>query len=90
MTENDAHCRVTFSEELLQVVRHVKETNFEHLSTGNESWFYSEYSHDSAWNPSRVSLPIRKAQKIQTKCLVSMIWSTSDIHSRFALPAGIW
>jgi hypothetical protein len=37
MTQNQAQCRVTFSEELLQVVRRAKETNFEHLLTGDES-----------------------------------------------------
>jgi hypothetical protein len=29
--ENNPQCRVTFSEELLQVVRHAKDTNLEHL-----------------------------------------------------------
>jgi hypothetical protein len=28
---NEAQCRITFSEEFLQVVRHAKETNFEQL-----------------------------------------------------------
>jgi hypothetical protein len=37
MTDNEAQCRVTFSEEFLQVVCHAKETNFEHLLTGDES-----------------------------------------------------
>jgi hypothetical protein len=67
MTENEAQCRATFSEELLQVVRHAKETNFEHLLTGDESWFYYQYTHDSAWAPSRATLPTQKEQKIQTK-----------------------
>jgi hypothetical protein len=48
MTENEAQSRVTFSKELLRVVRHAKETNFEHLVTGNESWFYYEHPHDSS------------------------------------------
>jgi hypothetical protein len=39
MMENEASCRFTFSEDLLQVMRHAKETNFKHLLTGNESWF---------------------------------------------------
>jgi hypothetical protein len=30
-------CRVAFCEELLQVMRHAKEANFEYLSTGDES-----------------------------------------------------
>jgi hypothetical protein len=36
MTENETQCLVTCSEELLQVVRHAKEANFEHLLTGDE------------------------------------------------------
>jgi hypothetical protein len=34
--ENKAQCRVTFSQELPQVMRHAKKTNFEHLLTGDE------------------------------------------------------
>jgi hypothetical protein len=90
MTENEAQCRVTFFEELLQVMCHAKETNVKHLLTGDESWFYHEYPDGSAWAPSRTTLPARKTQKIQTtKCLVSIIWSTSGIHSLLAWPAGM-
>jgi hypothetical protein len=90
MTGNEAQCQITFSEELLEVVRHAKETNFEHLLTGDESWFYYEYPHDSAWVPSRATLPTRTSKRIQTKkCLISVIWSTSGIHSLLALPAGV-
>jgi hypothetical protein len=90
MTWSEAQCWVTFFEELLEVVRHAKETNFEHLLTGDESWFYYQDLHDSAWAPSRVTLPTRTSKKIQTKsCLVSIIWSTFGIHSLPALPAGV-
>jgi hypothetical protein len=67
MTENEAQCLVTCSEELLQVVRHAKEANFEHLLAGDEPWFHYEDPHDSAWAPSRTTLRSRKTQKIQTK-----------------------
>jgi hypothetical protein len=66
MTGNDVPFRVTFSEKVFHVVRHTKKTNFEHLVTENESWFYYEYHHDLAWAPSRATLTTRKAQKIQT------------------------
>jgi hypothetical protein len=36
MMENEAQCRATFSEAFVQVVRHDKETNLEHLLTGDE------------------------------------------------------
>jgi hypothetical protein len=42
MRENEAQCRIAFSEELMQVVRDAKETNLEHLLTGDDSWFYYE------------------------------------------------
>jgi hypothetical protein len=61
-TGNEAQCRVTFSEELLEVVRHAKETYFEHLLTGDGSWFYFGYPHDSAWAPSRATLQTRTSK----------------------------
>jgi hypothetical protein len=42
MRDNEAQCRVALSEELLQAVRHAKETNFDNLLTGDESWFHCE------------------------------------------------
>jgi hypothetical protein len=42
MTEKEAHGRITFSEELLQVIRQAGEINFEHFLTGDEPWFYCE------------------------------------------------
>jgi hypothetical protein len=67
--ERSINGRITrqLSEELLQVGRHAKETDFQHLLTGDEPWFDHEYLHDSAWASSRATLPIRKAQTIQTK-----------------------
>jgi hypothetical protein len=49
LTENEAQGRVIFSKELLQVLCHAKETNFEHLLTGDESWFYYEHPYDLDW-----------------------------------------
>jgi hypothetical protein len=69
-------------------VRHAKKKSFEHLLTGDESWFYDEFPHDSAWDPSRATLAIRKTQKIQTKrCLVSIVESIPGIHNLLVLPA---
>jgi hypothetical protein len=71
-------------------VHHAKETNFEHLLTGDGLWLYYEYPRGSTWVSLTATFPTRKAQKIQTKkCLVSIIWSTSSIHSLLALPAGM-
>jgi transposase len=67
MMENKVQCQVTFSEELLQVVCYAKETNFEHLLTDNESSFGYDRPQDSAWAPSRATLPIRKHRKVKPK-----------------------
>jgi hypothetical protein len=48
ITENEGQGRVIFSKKVLQVVRHAKETNFEHLLAGDESWLEYQYPPDSA------------------------------------------
>jgi hypothetical protein len=47
MTENGDQCRITFTLEPLQVVRHDRRTNFDTLLTGDEARFYYEYLYDS-------------------------------------------
>jgi hypothetical protein len=69
MTEKEAQCRVTFSEELLQVARYAKETSFEYLSTGGKSWFYYGYPNDSAWVPSRPLFRLEKHRKFKSNIL---------------------
>jgi hypothetical protein len=59
--ENEAHCRVTFSEELRQVVQRVKEKNFEYLLAGDKPWFYDQCPHNSACGQSMATFPTRKA-----------------------------
>jgi hypothetical protein len=56
MTENKVQCRLTFSEELLQVVRHAKETNIGHLLTSHESWLHYKHHHDSVGVASRATV----------------------------------
>jgi hypothetical protein len=56
MTENEARCRIAFSEELLRFVQHAREINCDDLLIGDESWLYYEYSYDSALTPSRGTL----------------------------------
>jgi hypothetical protein len=72
----------------LSTMRYPKELYFEHLLTSDESWFYYEYPYDSAWASSKATLPTRKHIKFRSKSPVSIIWSTSNIHSVPALPAG--
>jgi hypothetical protein len=48
MTENDTQCRITFSEELLQVMRNAREMSINNLLTADELWFYSDWGQDMA------------------------------------------
>jgi hypothetical protein len=90
VTENEAECRVAFSEEFLQVIRHAKETNFEHSLTGDGSWFYIP-SISMIWiGPHQGPLfRLEKHRKFRPKGLVSIIWSISGVHSLLALSAGM-
>jgi hypothetical protein len=82
MTENEAQCRITFSEERFQVVRHARETNFNNLLTDDESRFFYEYPHNSALASSKDTLLTRASKKSESKtCLVSIIW----FHNLFGL-----
>jgi hypothetical protein len=87
--DNEAQCRVAFSEEFVQVVRHTKETSFEHLLTGDESWFYYECALIRFGLRRRPLFGLEKHRKFRPKCLISVIWSTSGILSLLALPAGM-
>jgi hypothetical protein len=89
MTANEAQCRVKFSEELLQVVRHAKRqtSNIYELAMSHGSIistpmirvrFYRGQSSDS-----------KITENSGQKSLVSIIWSTFGIHSFLILPAGM-
>jgi hypothetical protein len=71
-------------------VRHARETNFDKSLAGDESWFYYDYSHDSASLSSRGALLTRAPKKTESKKrMKSKIWSMSGIHSLLALTAGV-
>jgi hypothetical protein len=80
MTENEAQSRMVFAEELLQVMRHARETNCDNSLTGDESWFHYEHPYDPVGAPSRDALPTRASKTTESqKCLVSIILPTSGI-----------
>jgi hypothetical protein len=81
--------RMTFSHRLLEILKKDKEKDFRNGLAGNESWFYFEYLHHSAWAISRDEMSEIIKHKIDTeKCLVSIIWSVNGIHSVLGLPKG--
>jgi hypothetical protein len=62
---------------------------YEVLSRG-KPWFFLEYPHDGVWAASRDEIPEIPMAKIETeKCMISIIWSISGIHSLFALTKGM-
>jgi hypothetical protein len=81
--------RVTFSRALLEVLRREQQNNFDHVITGDESWFFIDYPNESVWAGSRDEVPIRIKQTIDTEmCLISVLWSANGIHSLIDIPKG--
>jgi histone-lysine N-methyltransferase SETMAR len=79
--------RVTFSRALLEVLRREQQNNFDHVITGDESWFSIHYPNKSVWAGSRGEVPVRIKQTIDTdKCLLSVLWSANGIHSLVDIP----
>jgi hypothetical protein len=66
-----------------------KASGFQRIITGDEPWFFFDRPNDSISAASRDELPQRTKQKIDTeKCLVSILWSVSRIHSFLDVPKG--
>jgi transposase len=81
LTEDQKSERVTYSTQLLATLEQQQPMDFEHIITGDESWFYFYNPPDSAWAESRDTLPERIRRKIDTeKCLISVLWSVNRIH----------
>jgi histone-lysine N-methyltransferase SETMAR len=81
--------RVSLSTDILKILKENQKTRSINIITGDESWFYFEYPHQSVWAPSRDELPERIKQKIGTeKCLISVIWSVNGIDSLLDVPKG--
>jgi hypothetical protein len=59
------------------------------IMKGDESWFFFDYPHDSAWDGYRDQLPVRIKPEIEAeKCLISVIWSANGINSLVDVPKG--
>jgi hypothetical protein len=71
------------------VLEDAHRTGFERIITGDKSWLFLSYPHDSAWGASRDELRERVTQKIDTeKCLISILWSVNAIQSLSDAPKG--
>jgi transposase len=81
--------RVTYSRALLEQLTEAQQDDFQHVVTGDESWFFLFYPRESAWVESRFDLPERTKAKFDTeKCLISILWSINGIHSLLDVPKG--
>jgi transposase len=73
LTPNQKSERVTLSGQLLRELEESQADNFERVITGDESWFFLYYPHESAWAPSREDVPERIRQKIDTTIKLSSV-----------------
>jgi histone-lysine N-methyltransferase SETMAR len=81
--------RLVASEHMLEILESLNGTDFSTIITGDESWFFYEYSLTSAWARVRDDVPKRANQNFQAKkCLISILWSPAGIHSLLAVPKG--
>jgi hypothetical protein len=89
LSSNQKSERLTYSSLLLEVLEEAQRTGFERIITGDESWFFLSYPHNSAWATLRDGLSERMSQKIDTeKCEISIFWSVNGIHTLFDVPKG--
>jgi hypothetical protein len=87
LSSNQKSERVTYSSLLLEVLEEAQRTGFERIITGDESWFFLSYPHNSAWTTSRDELPEKVSQKIDIeKCLISIFSSVNGIHTLLDVP----
>jgi hypothetical protein len=81
--------RVSYSKLLLTSLMEPKASEFQRIFTRNELRLFFHYPRDSVWGALRDQGTQRINQKIDTeKCLVSIFWSVSEIHTRLGVPTG--
>jgi hypothetical protein len=81
--------RVAMSDQLLEISQHCQATDFVNFLTGDKSWFFLSILmivHYGVWAASRDEVQETLMTKIGIeKCMISIPWSISGIHSLFAL-----
>jgi hypothetical protein len=79
--------RVELSRELLKIPEQDQQYEFEHILTGDESWFFFEYFRHSCWAVNPDDAPKIPKQEIQSeRCLMSIIWGSTGIKSLPSVP----
>jgi histone-lysine N-methyltransferase SETMAR len=81
--------RMSLSNDLLSLIEGLSTDQYDRIITGDESWFFFDTPHESAWAESRDSLPSIPNQGFQSKkVLISIIWTVTGIISLTALEKG--
>jgi hypothetical protein len=89
LSVNQENERVSHAKHILTALTKHKPIDFEQVITGDESWFFLHYPHDSVWASSRDDLLHRTKHTINAeKWLVSIFWSVNGIHSLLHGPKG--
>jgi hypothetical protein len=75
-------------DELLCGPEAMQRTDFRHIITGDESWFYFEYQHASQWSISRDEVFQRVDPAIgTTKFMPAAIWGVNGFHLLDLMPS---
>jgi hypothetical protein len=75
LEDDQKRSRVDLSEELLEILQQDGQYNFQHILTGDESWFFLQSFHHSCWSGNLDEVPEIPRQKIHSeKWLISIIW----------------
>lgn len=81
--------RVQKSEALLNILLEHKKTNFAHIITLDESWFYFRYQAKAMFAPSPEKVPPRISNKISSKkCMITIAFSGNRLYCLDGLPKG--
>jgi histone-lysine N-methyltransferase SETMAR len=88
LTIEQKKSRVELSKQLLKILRNEESSEFRHLLTGDESWLYYSYPHDSMWTRGR-DVEERERRSIGTKKIILVVfWGFDETPVFQLLPDG--
>jgi hypothetical protein len=78
LTQEITAQRATSSMVMLRILQNLKPMTFPGVSTGEESWFFLEYSQNRVWRLGNENAPAKVSQKISAaKHMLTVFWSTT-------------
>jgi hypothetical protein len=91
--QNMKTSRVSIGYQRLEILQHCQAMDFVNFLTRDESWFFWNIPimlYHGVWAASRDAVPETLMTKIDPeKCMISIIWSISGIHSLLALTKDV-